>query len=378
MRIAVLFTCFNRIEKTIGCIESVERAAYLAGAEIEWFVTDGGSSDGTAEMLHFLAGHENVYDAIKSEVLRDKGFKDSPVVVNANIDSKMHARVEKGAYYSQGMKACMQMLDDVCTKAVGTVGYDSEEGARFSESAEIFGNSEPDECFRMLKTAAGTGSRFDYVMLVNDDVEFFEDFLVKMLKYSENAGENTTIVGAACAEVGDKSFDANGDESKRKNRVQTYGGIRYNARPKEYNTGFLNLIKSLLPVSVKYKMVTIGENDLRCDTFNANCVLIPWEAYEASEKMDKHFVHGLGDFDYGLCLKGEKLSTDFYVGVCANNEKSGTWMDTELVKYERVRRLNGVKGAPTKQWFYYLNKHFGFMSAVVYSISPYVRILLGK
>lgn len=46
-----------------------------------------------------------------------------------------------------------------------------------------------------------------------------------------------------------------------------------------------------------------------------------------------------------------------------------------------LEEKNGIeknaKGLPAKQWFYYLNKNFGFVTGIVYSIIPYLKIVLG-
>lgn len=287
-KIAVLFTCFNRIEKTRACIDSIERAAKSADCSIDWYITDGGSDDGTVEMLS---------------------------------GKNVHLSVEQGAFYSQGMRKSMEALDE-----------------------NIQDNSLPEG-----KTGepGGQPQFYDYVMLANDDVEFFDDFLSKLMAYSDKIGAQKVIVGATC--------------TSRPDAIQTYGGVRYKSKS-----------------SIKYSMVRIDDSDKTCDTFNANCVLIPWDIYKTSPRMDKYFVHGLGDFDYGLCLKGEKISSDFFVGVCDNNSKEKTWLDTSLSRCERFRKLNSIKGAPTKYWFYYLKKHFGLKQALIHSLSPYVRIILGK
>lgn len=295
-KIAALFTCYNRIEKTKNCVESVERAAAEAGAEIEWFVIDGGSKDDTVRALE--------------------------------SKSNMHVRVATNAYYSQGMRFCMDMLD---------------------------------------KWVADFQQEFDYVLLINDDVNFYDDFLKRMMEFtskfiSDGLSGMFSIVGAVS------------DGSK-----QSYGGIRYRAFNSK-KSAEKSAVKRRKPIflSVKYDMVKTTDEDLSCHTFNANCVLIPWDIYQISPRFDEMFVHSLGDFDYGMCLKGDIYSTDFYVGECENNPSAGTWMDKSLTKSERIRKLNSIKGSPTKQWSYYLKKHFGPVTAAVYSVSPYVRILCGR
>ena len=301
MRIAILFTCYNRIEKTRGCIQTIEDAIAYANAhgidiEEEWYIADAGSDDGTNDML------SDVIDV-----------------------SKLHMRVENDVYYSQGMRIAMEMCKEDNQKR-----------------------------------------EFDYVFMINDDVSFDKKFLYKMIsKYQEKANdgevedtsENTIYVGATCSEA----------------NKQSYGGARYD-KPVSKKNG-------LVPRSIHYSMVKINDDNLTCHTFNANCVMIPYNIFMACDIMDKAYVHGLGDFDYGMSLYREEnniVSTDFYVGVCDNNSKTGTWLDKSLGRKARVRALNSVKGAPTKKWFYYLNKHFGFATAVVHSVSPYVRILLKK
>lgn len=299
MKIAFLFTCYNRINKTRKCVETVSQAVEYANkrysedkstGEIEavWFITDAGSEDGTLD------------------VLNDWSKK-----------YKMHICVEKNVYYSQGMRICMNMaLDD-------------------------------DRC--------------DYYILINDDVEFYEEFLYKMLMSdNQNADDSMhplVLVGAT-------------DDGKK----QTYGGIRY--------TNGLHTRNHFAIRSIKYDMVRIEDMNTGCHAFNANCVLVENSVFYSCGVMDEVFIHGLGDFDYGLNIyekNGDIIqSTDYFVGRCMNNSKTGTWMDKSLSRIERIRKLNSVKGSPTRQWFYYLYKHFGFITACVHSISPYIRIVLKK
>ena len=97
--------------------------------------------------------------------------------------------------------------------------------------------------------------------------------------------------------------------------------------------------------------------------------------------MDSHYIHSLGDFDYGLELKNNGysiFSTDEYVGLCNNNSIRNTWNDIDLPIKDRIRLKEDPKGAPIKPWFYYLNKNFNIITAIIGSITPYVRILLKK
>lgn len=186
---------------------------------------------------------------------------------------------------------------------------------------------------------------YDYLLMMNDDVEFFHGQIQGMA--SQSVSQNSAvIVGAMCDDAGELS----------------YGAVKY-------ISGY------------KYRTLTLAEWETPADTFNANCVLIPYGAFAAAGAMDAAYRHSLGDFDYGLSLK--KAGYPIYqsrefAGKCNNNESKNTWTDTSLSRRERIRKKESVKGAPTKQWFYFLRKNFGLALAVKGAVSPFVRILLGK
>jgi GT2 family glycosyltransferase len=190
----------------------------------------------------------------------------------------------------------------------------------------------------------------DYYMLINDDVAFDSVALAGMLK---GCRAGTSCDGAAMVLVG-PTKTSSGDFS--------YGGIRY--------------VKG-----IHYEAVRPGDSDRRCDTFNANCVLVPEEVFLDVPNMDGAYNHSLGDFDYGLQIKrkGYEIRVhDAYIGVCDKNTVRGTWNDTGLSRRERLRRKESLKGLPRREWFHFLNKNFGFFTACVRSVTPYVRIMLGR
>lgn len=186
---------------------------------------------------------------------------------------------------------------------------------------------------------------FDYLLMMNDDVEFFDKSIQSMISQSIQQ-KDAVIVGAMCNDGGTLS----------------YGSVKY-------ISGY------------KYRKMELSEWKAPVDTFNANCVLILYKAFEQVGAMDLYYRHSLGDFDYGLSLKqaGYLLyQSKEFVGKCNNNSNKGTWTDTSLSRIERIRKKENVKGAPTRQWFYFLKKNFGFPAAVKGVVSPYIRILLGK
>ena len=186
---------------------------------------------------------------------------------------------------------------------------------------------------------------FEYVLLVNDDVSFCENSIEKIIEQSRNQ-KDAVVIGATCNDEG----------------MLSYSAIKYTK-------------------GISYRKLNITEWETEADTFNANCVLIPYEFFVQTGCMDEYYIHSLGDFDYGLDLKrhGAILHVSKeYVGVCNNNSITNTWVDTSLSMIERIRKKESVKGAPTRQWFYFLNKNFGFFTAVKKCITPYVKILLKK
>lgn len=185
----------------------------------------------------------------------------------------------------------------------------------------------------------------DYLLMVNDDVEFRKGCILKMAEQSR-AQKDAVIVGAMADTDGNMSYSA----------ILYENGLRY-------------------------RKLETAEWEREADTFNANCVLIPYKAFQRVGTMDEHYVHSLGDFDYGLSLKSEGYSIHVsknYVGMCNNNPSHNSWTNPALGRVERIRKKESPKGAPARQWFYFVKKNFGLPLALKSSITPYIRILIGK
>lgn len=198
---------------------------------------------------------------------------------------------------------------------------------------------------KAIEKALKSKCSYDYCLLFNDDVDFYENAIDKLAQK-----ENKYIwVGPTCDDKGELS----------------YGGV---IKTSIWRPSF-NIIKS--------------ENDnwINCDTFNANCVLIPWNIFKNLGNMDEIYSHSLGDFDYGF--KAKKLGyeikvSDEYVGICCDNPIEGNWRDSSLPKTIRLKLKENPKGLPRKEWFYYLRKNYSLITAIIYSIIPYMRIILNK
>ncbi len=274
-KITVIFTCFNRCEKTISCIKSLNYSNDKS--EINFIAVDDNSSDATSEEIGKLSGQGVMITLIKGT---------------------------GSLYYSGGMRL--------------GISYALE----------------------------NTDS--DYYLIINDDVEFKDGIIDAMAEYHKSLykeGKTGVLVGCTSDKEGKLS----------------YGAIRYKN-------------------GIKYDQIGIDDRK-NCDTFNANCVLIPHDIFKSVPNIDEKYIHSLGDFDYGFSIskRGFLIKTyDKYVGICIDNPMQGGWYDKSLGIRERIRAKENVKGAPFGPWFHYLNKNFGLTAAILHSFTPYLRIILRR
>lgn len=223
-----------------------------------------------------------------------------------------------------------------------------EELKKMSQNKVLFGNGNLFYSGGMrlaIEEAKKTSEIYDYCLLFNDDVDFIPGTIEKLCERNNDC----IWVGPTCDEKGELS----------------YGGIVKCSkwRPKT--------------------KIIMGENKegCLCDTFNANCVLIPWKIFKNLDNIDTVYTHSMGDFDYGFSAKKKgyaiRVSNEF-VGECQDNPVAVTWRNKEFSRKERIRRKESPKGLPRKEWFHYLNKNYNFVTAVVYSVIPYIRILFRR
>lgn len=59
--IAVLITCFNRKQKTLNCIQNIYAQQGIEQTELDIYIVDGGSTDGTPEAIQKAYPQVNVY-----------------------------------------------------------------------------------------------------------------------------------------------------------------------------------------------------------------------------------------------------------------------------------------------------------------------------
>lgn len=188
---------------------------------------------------------------------------------------------------------------------------------------------------------------YQYVMLINDDVIFYRDAIERLMRRLVSSGGDI-VVGS--------TVDSKGEMS--------YGGVKKTSKR-----------------FAKFRLIEPSEEIVFCDTFNCNCILMKIETYCTLGILDPVYVHSMGDYDYGMTAvrKGYKIvNCDAHIGMCDDNDYEGTWKDVSLPRRERLRLKESPKGLPKHDWYYFLKKNYGFLTACYHSITPYIRIILGK
>lgn len=188
---------------------------------------------------------------------------------------------------------------------------------------------------------------YDYYLMVNDDVDFFENAVDIMFSSYKKAEESCGIVGSTVS---------------KQDKKLTYGGR------KEQND-----MKPLEP-----------QKDLQqCIYANWNCFLIDKTVINKVGCIDKKYQHGFGDYDYSLRMRKKNIPifvATSTVGYCEKNKKYGTYQDVSLTRQERLKQLLGAKGVPIYSYFRYHIKNGGIkkIPACLYGYSSYIMAILLK
>ena len=191
--------------------------------------------------------------------------------------------------------------------------------------------------------------RFDFYLLLNDDVELCLDALLRLLRTAQDAAPPTIVVGALL---------------DRHARRVTYGGwIR---------TSRVNLLRM--------SQLECSSSHQACDTFNGNCVLVPRAVVEKIGGLDRVFTHAMGDFDYGLRARRAGLAVLVaagHVGFCEANTGLESWRDKMGPSVLRWRKLLGPKGLPPREWLVFTRRHGGVLWPILW-VNPYLRFWAGE
>ena len=309
--VCILLTCHNRGETTLRSLNSIDDEEF----KIDYLVVDDASTDGTVGLLR--AWNE------KETSGSEKAYTDD-IPHRKSVGNLKIIEGDGNLYWAGGMRKGMEIL----------LKLDERTG-----TTQEIQQGEDRKIQRIVS--------YDYLMMINDDVEFYPGAIQKMIRRSQDKG-NMPVTGATKSSEGSTS----------------YGGVLYDMK------------------RAKPRQIDIRDADRTpVDAMNCNAFLLPWEIFRKAGSFDRTYVHSLADYDYGFTLKrmGYKVwLTDSYVGECDDNPVINTWRDTKLPRMVRLKKKESVKGLPREQWYYYLKKNFGIRQAVWHSITPYIRILIGK
>ena len=165
--------------------------------------------------------------------------------------------------------------------------------------------------------------KYDYFILLNDDVFLFNKALDDMSKmiYEKNKS------------IKSKEFIISFPTCSKK---------------KERTTGGIIFIDNLFSCKFVPTLVSQKSELIKCDTFNGNCVLIPYNVVKKIGILDNKYRHRFADHDYGLYASNKKVKISYfnkYIGIC---ELGITKIDKKY-KYREY-----------KEWFYFLKKNCSY------------------
>lgn len=151
---------------------------------------------------------------------------------------------------------------------------------------------------------------YDYLLMVNDDVKFYDDMFSVMLAPFVQATDYCGVVGTTV------------DTSEKK---LTYGG-------KNDESG----------------VIIYPDDSLQCCKLaNWNCFMVSRQVVEKVGIIDGKYRHAWGDYDYSYRMNRSGIPIYIaprMVGECDNNAKTNTYEDRSLSRLQRIKKMHGPKG----------------------------------
>ncbi len=190
----------------------------------------------------------------------------------------------------------------------------------------------------------------DFFLWLNDDVTLYKDALLTMIEsyhFTKKKYNTDPIIGGNLCDPITKKF--------------SYGGYTLEKGLSYFRT---------------HKMNPTG-NLSQCDMMNGNAVLIPQAVVNVVGTLDKKFTHAMGDFDYGLRCKDKGIpvvTTAAFIGECSNNPPEKAWFNPKRPFSQRVDQLYSPTGLPPREYYYYIRKHAGLLTALVMQTKLYLRL----
>ncbi|MEK3885272.1 glycosyltransferase family 2 protein [Paenibacillus sp. PL2-23] len=198
-----------------------------------------------------------------------------------------------------------------------------------------------------LGMESAKSKKYDFYLMINDDVDFYDEMLETMLTAYKLANRRCGIVGST------RSVDTN---------ELTYGG---------------SILVNKLNINRK-KLLTPNGKIQKCDFANWNCFLIDRITIERVGLIDNYYEHALGDYDYSCRMKKHDIPiyvAGNYVGTCERNPISNTYRDSKLSRKKRTSLLLSIKGLPIKSTFRFYYRNYNIIG-VPFFIWIYLRIFM--
>lgn len=181
----------------------------------------------------------------------------------------------------------------------------------------------------------------DIYLMINDDVDFYDNMLDMMINAYKEKGPLCGIVGST---------------RHRVSKVPSYGGRTDDG-------------KIIVPNG------TLQE----CVLTNWNCFMIDKETVNKIGIIDGKYQHSWGDFDYAWRMKKQNVPiyvASDYIGICETNDIKGTFRDKNVKRSVRLRKLLSPKGMPFYSYIRYhivaygkrriLTYVYGYISLIFY------------
>jgi GT2 family glycosyltransferase len=186
-------------------------------------------------------------------------------------------------------------------------------------------------------------AQYDYVLWLNDDTTLYLQSITHMLRQFELSPQIGIVCGAIQSAV---------------NGEFTYGGRDGRGIP-------------IIP----------NDQIQLCTTINGNCVLISKIVQDSIGIIDPVFLHGMGDYDYGLraIKKGYwVVTTKVYVGTCEKNPSVTSWFNYQVPLLSRLKRLYSPLGCHPYYYFIYERRHFGILKAIFHYFTIHLRAIVPR
>lgn len=188
------------------------------------------------------------------------------------------------------------------------------------------------------QSAIDSNIKYDYYMWYNDDSLLYENALQLIMNTND---KSDIYVGAFCDNRG----------------VPSYGGKK------------------------RGKRVTPNGEWQEIELMNGNLVLIPRCVYESVGMIDKNFIHGEGDFDYGLRARrnGYKvLLSKCFIGIAERHDEIiPKYCSRDKTFVERWKTLHNPMNSPFSH-FKYNFKYNGKISAFISFVICYIGVFFPR